>query len=65
LRSDANKSVIIISCKPLISPEAEHTTLKEFLKLTAQQLYPHSIPAAQTWAITERRKKNNFRNYEN
>lgn len=45
-----------MSCKPLISPEAEHTALKEFLKLTAHQFYPHSIPAAQTWGITRRKK---------
>lgn len=55
-----------MSCKPLLSPEAEYMVFEEFPKLAAQQCCtPTSTPAAQTQGTLEGGRTDfNFRNYE-
>lgn len=55
-----------MSCKPLLSPEAEYTIFEEFPKLAGQQCCtPTSTPAAQTQGTLEGGRTDfNFRNYE-
>lgn len=63
-------NVIIVSCKLLISPEAEHIAFEESPKVAAQQYCPlcpsTPITETQTQGTIEGREKekNNFSNYE-